>query len=35
MKTHYRKNSFLPLTAALALLVNHAKCRWRRGCGSC
>ena len=24
MKTHYRKNSFLPVTAALALLVNHA-----------
>jgi len=24
MKTHYRKNSFLPLTAALALLVNSA-----------
>ena len=24
MKTHYRKNSFLPLAAALALLVNHA-----------
>lgn len=24
MKTHYRKNSFLPLAAALALLVNQA-----------
>ena len=24
MKIHYRRNSFLPLTAALALLVNHA-----------
>ena len=24
MKTHYRKNSFLPVTAALALLLNHA-----------
>jgi autotransporter-associated beta strand protein len=24
MKTHYRRNSFLPLAAALALLVNHA-----------
>ena len=24
MKTHYRKNSFLPVTAALALLANHA-----------
>ena len=24
MKMHYRKNSFLPLAAALALLVNHA-----------
>lgn len=24
MKTHYRKNSFFPLTAAFALLLNHA-----------